>query len=151
MSSMEQISRTSIQAKAFEFALLELIYSKRDSFQPLWSIDSWVKFLIWLSLNCGLSGEKESLELFAEAMGSQLTMRMRKVFFERAIEDLSLHLMADPADQQVLVMPVSGMRQMKNNEIEEALRLVGLSQKVCLDSSCWAIHESIVSVPWKEK
>ena len=57
---MEQISRTSIQAKAFEFALIELIYSKRDSFQPLWSVDSWVKFLIWLSLNCGLPGDKES-------------------------------------------------------------------------------------------
>ena len=63
---MEQISRTSIQAKAFEFALLELIYSKRDSFQPLWSVDSWAKFLIWLSLNCGLSGEKESLEMLIE-------------------------------------------------------------------------------------
>jgi len=75
---MEQISRTSIQAKAFEFALMELIYSKRDSFQPLWSVDSWVKFLIWLSLNCGLSGDKESLELFAQAMGSPLTSRMRK-------------------------------------------------------------------------
>jgi len=60
MSSMEQISQTSIQAKVFEFALTELIYSKRDSFQPLWSIDSWVKFLIWLSLNCGLSGDKDS-------------------------------------------------------------------------------------------
>ena len=79
---MEQISRTSIQAKAFEFALLELIYSKRDCFQPLWSVDSWVKFLIWLSLNCGLSGDKENLELFAKAMGFPLTRRMRKIFLK---------------------------------------------------------------------
>ena len=86
---MEQISRTSIQAKAFEFALLELIYSKRDSFQPLWSVDSWAKFLIWLSLNCGLSGDKESLELFAKSMGSPLTSRMRKIFFESALEYFS--------------------------------------------------------------
>ncbi len=35
---------------------MELIYSKRDSFKPLWSVDSWVKFLIWAALNCGLSG-----------------------------------------------------------------------------------------------
>ena len=102
---MEQISRTSIQAKAFEFALMELIHSKRDSFQPLWSVDSWVKFLIWFSLNCGLSGDKESLELFAQAMGSPLTSRMRKIFFERALEDLSLHVMADPVSYTHLTLP----------------------------------------------
>jgi len=114
---MEQISRTSIQAKAFEFALLELIYSKRDSFQPLWSVDSWVKFLIWLSLNCGLSGDKESLELFAKAMGSPLTSRMRKIFFERALVDLSLHVMADPAEAQVLIMPIVVDKEINDNDV----------------------------------
>ena len=121
---MEQISRTSIQAKAFEFALLELIYSKRDSFQPLWSVDSWVKFLIWLSLNCGLSGDKESLELFAKAMGSPLTRRMRKIFFERVLEDLSLHVMADPAETQVLIMPLSTDKKINNNDVVQALELI---------------------------
>ena len=145
---MEQISRTSIQAKAFEFALLELIYSKRDSFQPLWSVDSWVKFLIWLSLNCGLSGEKESLELFAKAMGSPLTTRMRKVFFERGLENLSLHVIADPADAQVLVMPLSADRNMSDNAVLEALRIVGLNKKVSLDSVEWQKLDSIVSIPW---
>ena len=148
---MEQISRTSIQAKAFEFALLELIYSKRDSFQPLWSIDSWVKFLIWLSLNCGLSGEKESLEMFAEAMGSPLTSRMRKIFFERALEDLSLHVMADPAEAQVLIMPIALDKRINDNDVVQALERIGLSDKVSLSSAAWERHDSIVSIPWNVK
>ena len=148
---MEQISRTSIQAKAFEFALMELIHSKRDSFQPLWSVDSWVKFLIWLSLNCGLSGDKESLELFAKAMGSPLTSRMRKIFFERALEDLSLHVMADPAEAQVLIIPMDGDQRILDKEVVQALQTIGLSNKVSLSSTAWERHESIVSIPWKVK
>ena len=146
---MEQISSTSIQAKVFEFALLELIYTKRDSFQPLWSVDSWVKFLIWLSLNCGLSGEKESLELFAKAMGSPLTSRMRKIFFERALEDLSLHVMADPAEMQVLIMPLEVDRKINDKDVVKALQTIGLSEKVSLSSAGWERHDTIVSIPWK--
>ena len=146
---MEQISSTSIQAKVFEFALLELIYTKRDSFQPLWSVDSWVKFLIWFSLNCGLSGEKESLELFAKAMGSPLTSRMRKIFFERALEDLSLHVMADPAEMQVLIMPLEVDRRINDKDVVQALQTIGLSEKVSLSSAGWERHDTIVSIPWK--
>ncbi len=148
---MEQISRTSIQAKAFEFALLELIYSRRDSFQPLWSVDSWVKFLIWLSLNCGLSGEKESLEMFAEAMGSALTSRMRKIFFERALEDLSLHVMADPAEAQVLIMSIALDKRINDNDVVQALEMIGLNDKVSLSSAAWERHDAIVSIPWSVK
>ena len=146
---MEQISSTSIQAKVFEFALLELIYTKRDSFQPLWSVDSWVKFLIWLSLNCGLSGEKESLELFAKAMGSHLTSRMRKIFFERNLEDLALHVMADPAEMQVLIMPLKVDRRINDKDVVQALQTIGLSEKVSLSSAGWERHDTIVSIPWK--
>ena len=148
---MEQISRTSIQSKAFEFALLELIYSKRDSFQPLWSVGSWVKFLIWLSLNCGLPGEKESLEMFAKAMGSPLTSRMRKIFFERALEDLSLHVMADPAEAQVLILPMALDKRINDNDVVQALEMIGLSDKVSLSSVTWERHDSIVSIPWNVK
>ena len=148
---MEQISRTSIQAKAFEFALMELIYSKRDSFQPLWSVESWVKFLIWLSLNCGLSGDKESLELFAKAMGSHLTIRMRKIFFERALDELSLHVMADPAEAQVLLMPIGVDKEINDIDIVQALKTIGLSEKVSLSSTKWERHDSIVSIPWDVK
>ena len=148
---MEKISRTFIQAKAFEFELLELIYSKRDSFQPLWTVDSWAKFLIWLSLNCGLSGEKESLEMFAKAMGSPLTSRMRKIFFERALEDLSLHVMADPAEAQVLIMPIALDKRINDNDVVQALERIGLSDKVSLSSAAWERHDSIVSIPWDVK
>ena len=148
---MEQISRTSIQAKAFEFALLELIHNKRDSFQPLWSVDSWVKFLIWLCLNCGLSGDKENLELFAKAMGSHLTGRMRKIFFERALEDLSLHVMADPAEAQVLIMPIALHNGINDKDVVQALEMIGLSDKVSLSSAAWERHDSIVSIPWNVK
>ena len=148
---MEQISRTAIQAKAFEFALVELIYSKRNSFQPLWSVDSWVKFLIWLSLNCGLPGDKESLELFAKAMGSPLTSRMRKIFFERALDDLSLHILADPSEAQVLVMPIDGEKRILDKEIDQALRMISLTDKVSLSPAAWVRHDSIVSIPWNIK
>ena len=148
---MEQISRTSIQAKVFEFALSELIYSKRDSFQPLWSVDSWAKFLIWLSLNCGLSGDKESLELFAKALGSPLTIRMRKIFFERALDDFSLHILADPAEAQVLIMPMDGEKRILDNELVQALQTIGLTQKVCLSPDEWTRYDSIVSIPWNVK
>tara|TARA_B100000214_G_scaffold354278_1_gene311032 strand:+ start:747 stop:1202 length:456 start_codon:yes stop_codon:yes gene_type:complete len=148
---MEQITRTSVQAKAFEFALLELIRGNRDAFQPLWSVDSWVKFLIWLSLNCGLSGEKESLELFAKAMGSPLTRRMRRMFFERVVEDLSIHIMADPADDQVLLMPLSVESSLNDKDVFSALKTVGLSDKVSLHSSKWVRQDSIVSIPWEGK
>ena len=148
---MEQISHASIQAKAFEFALLELIYSKRDSFQPKWSVDSWVKFLIWFSLNCGLAGDKESLELFAKAMGSPLTSRMRKIFFERALEDLSIHVMADPAEAQVLLMPIAVDKEINDIDIVQALKKIGLSEKVSLSSTKWERHDLIVSIPWNVK
>ena len=89
---MEQISRTSIQAKAFEFALLELIYSKRDSFQPLWSVDSWAKFLIWLSLCCQALLDldywfktilfKKNLNYFVQTKFSfQKTFGLNKIWF----------------------------------------------------------------------
>ncbi len=148
---MEQISRSSIQAKVFEFALLELIYSKRDSFHPLWTVESWVKFLIWLSLNCGISGDKESLELFAKAMGSHLTTRMRKIFFERALEDLSLHVMADPAEGEVLVMPLSREKKIKKNDVIKVLDRVDLINKVSLDSVIWERYDSLVAIPWNSK
>ena len=107
MSAMEQSQQTYIQAKVFDFALVELVRKHRESFEPLWTLESWVKFLIWLTLNCGLSGERESLHLFAESLGYRLTNRMRRIFFERTVENLSLQLMADPSDEKILIMPIS--------------------------------------------
>ena len=59
-----------LQGTLVDFALMELIRQHRESFQPLWTVDSWAKLLIWLALNCGLSGERDSLEQFAKALGA---------------------------------------------------------------------------------
>ena len=75
---MKNTNQANIQAKIFDFALSELVRNQRESFEPIWTVDSWVKLLIWLSLNCGFSGERESLEIFANALGAPLTIKMRK-------------------------------------------------------------------------
>ena len=93
-----------LQGTLVDFALLELIRQHRESFQPLWTVDSWAKLMIWLSLNCGLSGERDALEHFAAALGERITTRMRRTFFERELGDLELHVLADPADSQVLLL-----------------------------------------------
>ena len=148
---MKSTNHSSIQANMFDFSLSELVINQRNSFEPMWSVDSWVKFLIWMTLNCGLSGERESLELFANAIGSPLTKRMRKVFFERVLDDLSLHILADPAETQILVMPLSNGQLIKNNEVDQAFKNIGLSEKVALDQSLWQRHESIIAIPWNLK
>ena len=93
-----------LQGTLVDFALLELIRQHRESFQPLWTVDSWAKLMIWLSLNCGLSGERDALEHFAAALGERITSRLRRTFFERELADLELQVLADPAEQQVLVL-----------------------------------------------
>ena len=65
---MKNTDQSNIQANMFDFALSELVRSQRNSFEPIWTVDSWVKFLIWISLNCGLPGDRQSLENFADAL-----------------------------------------------------------------------------------
>ncbi len=146
---MENHKQISLQAKVFDFALTELVREHRTSFQPLWSVDSWVKFLIWMALNCGLSGEKESLELFADAMGSSLTVRMRRLFFERTLDELKLQVMADPSDDRVLIMPISGSENITYVTASQALGEVGLLEKVVPDQSCWQDLDAIIAIPWQ--
>ena len=59
---MEGMNAINLQATLFDFAIGELVRQHRESFQPLWSADSWAKLLIWLALNCGCSGEREDHE-----------------------------------------------------------------------------------------
>ncbi len=146
---MEQNSLSNIQAKIFDFALFELIYSQRDTFQPLWTTDSWVKFLIWLTLNCGLSGDKESLELFANSIGRDLTIRMRRRFFERRIEEFAIHIIADPAESNVLVMPLTRGSNLNDDLIFQSLDKVSLREMVVSDTSLLETVDSIVLIPWK--
>ncbi len=146
---MTKSEKTIIQSKVFEFAFNELVRSKRLTFQPLWTVDSWAKFLIWVAINCGLSGERESLEFFAEALGPTLTTRMRKIFFERILESLSMHLMADPLEKQVLAIPIAGRQAITFNQVVEALKTVGLWDKIQVDQSFWKEYDGIISIPWK--
>ena len=145
---MKNTNHSNIQAKMFDFALAELVLNQRNSFQPIWSVDSWVKFLIWMSLNCGLPGDRENLQTFADALGPTLTVRMRKMFFERVLDSFSLHVIGDPSESKVLVMPIDVDIPLTNQKVKEALESVGLTPKVKNDCSKWEIHDRLIAIPW---
>ena len=139
---------TNLQATLFDFAIGELVRQHRESFQPLWSTESWAKLMIWLSLNCGCSGDREGLEAFAAALGPVVTGRMRRLFFERALEDLDLQVMADPAEQQVLVMPLGPPGPLDPARVAQALERVGLLPRVVGDPERWQALDAVVAIPW---
>jgi hypothetical protein len=140
------------QGTLVDFAIAELVRANRASFEPLWSAESWAKLLIWLALNCGCSGDRQGLEAFAVALGPALTGRMRRVFFERELADLEVQLLADPAEQQVLVLPTGASEAVLQPErIAQALERVGLSARVVDDRSRWQSLEALVAIPWRER
>ena len=145
---MKNSQQANIQADVLNFALFELVRQHRESFQPLWTVDSWAKFLIWLSLSCGMSGEKESLELFAQSLGNSLTLKMRRIFFERTLDSPEIQMMADPAEMNVLVMP-RGDSSLTLDQVEQALEQVGLLERVQSDQSIWQELDALVAVPWQ--
>ena len=139
-----------LQGTLVDFALLELIRHHRESFQPLWTVDSWAKLMIWLALNCGLSGERDSLEHFAAALGDRITSRLRRTFFERELADLELQVLADPAEQQVLLLSQApqDLSILNPDRVAAALERVGLSRLVVADRSRWQQLEAVVAIPW---
>jgi hypothetical protein len=141
-----------LQATLVDFALAELVRQHRESFPPLWSQESWAKLLIWLALNCGCSGDEAGLKAFAEAIGPLQMGRLRRVFFERELVDLELQLMADPAEQQVLVLP-QGLADavLENDRIARALERVALSARVVAEPGRWQRLDALVVVPWQEQ
>jgi hypothetical protein len=139
----------SLQATLVDFALAELVRAHRLSFQPLWSAESWAKLLIWLALNCGCSGDEASLRTFAEALGAVQTGRLRRLFFERELEPLELRLLADPAEPQVLVLPLGPAAEVLSTaRIGQALQQEQLSGLVPDDPGCWQRLEDAVAIPW---
>jgi hypothetical protein len=135
-----------------DFALAELVRQHRESFPPLWSQESWAKLLIWLALNCGCSGDEAGLKAFAEAIGPLQMGRLRRVFFERELVDLELQLMADPAEQQVLVLPQGPADAvLENDRIARALERVALSARVVAEPGRWQRLDALVVVPWQEQ
>lgn len=137
-----------LQATLFDFAIAELVRQHRDSFQPLWSAESWAKLMIWLALNCGCSSDAAALQVFADALGPALSARMRRTFFERELEDLELQLMADPAEPQVLVLPIGPAAVLAEpGRIVTALERVGLGALVA-EASRWQRLDALVAIPW---
>ena len=141
-----------LQATLVDFALAELVRQHRESFPPLWSSESWAKLLIWLALNCGCSGDETGLRAFAEAIGPLQMGRLRRVFFDRELGDLELQLMADPSEQQVLVLPQGPADEvLQNGRIAQALQRVGLTVKLPVDQSRWQRLDAVVAIPWLEQ
>ncbi|MFM7513160.1 MAG: protein phosphatase [Cyanobium sp.] len=138
-----------LQATLVDFALGELVRQHRASFQPLWTADSWAKLLIWLALNCGCSGEEAALQRFAEALGPVLGARLRRLFFQRELEDLQLQLLADPAEPQVLALPLEASEAgLSPERIAQALERVGLAPRLVLEPARWGRLERAVVIPW---
>ena len=153
-------SVASLQGTLFDFAIAELVRQHRQSFPPLWTAESWAKLLIWLALSCGCSGDTRALEAFAAALGPALTARMRRLYFERELPDLNLRVMADPAEQQVLVLPLeagpaAGAEEaiapeaIAPERVAAALEAVGISPLVTDDRGRWQSLEALVAVPWR--
>jgi hypothetical protein len=139
-----------LQATLVDFALAELVRQHRESFQPLWSTDSWAKLLIWLALNCGCSGDQDGLRAFAEALGPVLSRRLRRVFFERELVDLDLQVMADPAEPRVLVLPLGPGAGTLSPELgATALERLGLLERVAAERECWSSLERALAIPWR--
>ncbi|MFM9086863.1 MAG: protein phosphatase [Cyanobium sp.] len=139
------------QAALFAFAIGELVRQHRQSFAPLWTVESWAKLLIWLALSSGCATDQASLEGFASGLGPALTARMRRLFFERDLEDLNLRLMADPSEAQVLALPIDGQVPLPGPpELLEALERVGLTPRVGPPER-WQHHGNLIALPWQEE
>ena len=144
---MDSADVTGLQATLFDFAIAELVRQHRQSFQPCWTRDSWVKLLIWLSLNCGCRGDEAGMKQFVEALGPVVTSRMRRVFFERELDDLDLQVMGDPAEQQVLVMPMAPGVPLDLKRAKAAVARVGLQELVVGDQGRWQQLDAVVAIP----
>ena len=144
---MDSADATGLQATLFDFAIGELVRQHRESFLPLWSVDSWVKLLIWMSLNCGCAGDEAGMSRFVEALGPTVTTRMRRVFFERELEDLDLQVMADPAEQQVLVLPMGPGVPLDLDRAAAVIERVQLQGQVVADRVHWQQLDAVVAIP----
>jgi len=139
-----------LQAGLFRFAIEALVRQHRTSFAPLWTAESWAKLLIWLALNSGSGADGAALQRFANAMGAPLALRLRRLFFERELEDLNLLIKADPAEPQVLVLPLDPLRdaEVSLGLAAEGLQRTGLEPLVVADRLAWQVAQGLVAIPW---
>ncbi len=140
-----------LQAALFDFAIRELVRQHRASFPPLWSVESWAKLLIWLALNCGCATDPASLERFAASLGPALSGRLRRLFFERELEDLNLRLLADPAEADALALPLDALAGGPDPAaVAEALARLGLADRL-EPPERWRRHEALLALPWRPR
>ena len=78
-------------------------------------------------------------------------MRMRRTFFERELGDLELHVFADPADAQVLLLSQAPQDPsvLAPERLTRALKRVDLLEHVIADQSEWQALDGVVAIPWK--
>ena len=74
---------------------------------------------------------------------------MRRVFFERELEDLDLQVMADPAEQQVLVLPMGPGIPLNLDRAATVIERVQLTHHLVVDRSRWQLLDAVVAIPRK--
>ena len=87
------------------------------------------------------------MKQFVEALGPVVTSRMRRVFFERELDDLDLQVMGDPAEQHVLVMPMAPGVPLDLERAKAAIEQVGLQGLVVADQGRWQQLDAVVVIP----
>jgi len=138
-----------LRARLVDLALDDLVRARRTAFAPLWSVESWAKFLIWLALRCGSGPDREALEAFATALGEPLSARLRQQFFSREEIDQGLRLLADPAQPEVLLLAIDAADTAPDHERAAAcFRCHGLSDRIVPDPSHWHERQGLLAVPW---
>ncbi len=139
------------QPALFTFAITELVRLHRERFQPLWTVDSWAKLLIWLALSSGCPTDQAALESFAAGLGPGLSPRLRQMFFARELEDLNLRLLADPAEDQALALPLDPLEgTLDPAAVQTGLERVGLAERVATPDQ-WRHHEALIALPWRRR
>jgi hypothetical protein len=114
-------------------------------------VDSWAKLLIWLALSSGCPTDQAALAGFAAGLGPPLSQCLRQVFFSRDLEDLNLRLLADPAEEQVLALPLDTLAGgPEPASVHEALERVGLSGLLAPPEQ-WHHHEALIALPWRRQ
>ena len=71
------------------------------------------------------------------------------MFFEREFGDLELQVLADPAEQQVLVLSQAPQDAsvLSSDQVAKALERVGLSGRV-VERTRWQQLEGVIAIPW---
>ena len=170
-SSSTVPSPEDLRSQLADFAIAELVRQHRASFEPLWTVESWAKLLIWLALNSGCSGDTADLEAFAASLGEARSAELRRLFFSRELEAEGLWLVADPAEGLALLRgaslqpeeaasgpspaergePASGERlpALELQRITTVLGGLGLAPRLEAAPLRWRCRSGVVVIPFR--